>query len=220
MSLATYKDLCLDANDATLLGRFWADVLGLDFHSEDGPDTYLTGAGPQETVWINTVPEVRTVKSRVHLEVQVSVRGELTEVGAHVIDQHDGWAVLVDPEGNEFCAVLDESITHRQLVALTIDAADPQAQATWWQQVLGGQVSNPEEGHYVVGPIPGAPFSSLSFEQVPEPKTVKNRVHIDVRTESLGALVAAGATVLCPKGADPWTVLADPEGNEFCAFTE
>jgi hypothetical protein len=56
---------------------------------------------------------------------------------------------------------------------------------------------------------------------VPEPKTVKNRVHIDVATDDLDALVAHGATVLRAKGDDGlrWTILADPEGNEFCAFT-
>ena len=55
----------------------------------------------------------------------------------------------------------------------------------------------------------------------PEPKTVKNRVHIDVDTDDLDALVAHGATVLRAKGDGGlrWTVLADPDGNEFCAFT-
>ena len=51
---------------------------------------------------------------------------------------------------------------------------------------------------------------------VPEPKTVKNRVHWDVLTPSVAALVEAGATVLSEQPG--WTVLADPEGNEFCAF--
>lgn len=49
----------------------------------------------------------------------------------------------------------------------------------------------------------------------------KNRIHIDVTTEEVGPLVAAGATVLRPKGDGgiAWTVMADPAGNEFCAFT-
>ena len=54
---------------------------------------------------------------------------------------------------------------------------------------------------------------------VPEPKTVKQRVHIDVHCASVDELVALGATVLEPKTADRgWTVMADPEGGEFCAF--
>ena len=54
----------------------------------------------------------------------------------------------------------------------------------------------------------------------PEPKTVKNRIHWDVETDDVELLVERGATVL--RAADDelsWTVLADPEGNEFCAFT-
>ena len=60
------------------------------------------------------------------------------------------------------------------------------------------------------------------FCRVPEPKTAKNRLHIDVTTDDLDALVAHGATVLRAKGDGGigWTVLADPDGNEFCAFTD
>jgi glyoxalase superfamily protein len=56
---------------------------------------------------------------------------------------------------------------------------------------------------------------------VPEPKTVKNRIHLDVTTGSVDDLVAAGATVLRAKDDEiGWAVLADPDGNEFCAFTD
>jgi len=53
---------------------------------------------------------------------------------------------------------------------------------------------------------------------VPEPKTVKNRVHWDVFGD-VDRLVEAGARVLRERGGDiSWTVMADPEGNEFCVF--
>jgi hypothetical protein len=56
---------------------------------------------------------------------------------------------------------------------------------------------------------------------VAEPKTVENRVHWDVSVGDVRALVDAGATILRPQGGDiARTVLADPEGNEFCSFTE
>ena len=51
---------------------------------------------------------------------------------------------------------------------------------------------------------------------MPEPKTVKNRIHWDVQTDDLALLTDAGATVL--ETLPRWTVMADPEGNEFCAF--
>jgi predicted enzyme related to lactoylglutathione lyase len=64
------------------------------------------------------------------------------------------------------------------------------------------------------------PFEGISFVPVPEPKTAKNRIHIDVTTDDLDAVVSAGAAVLRRQDDEiGWTVLADPEGNEFCAFT-
>jgi hypothetical protein len=62
----------------------------------------------------------------------------------------------------------------------------------------------------------------MSFVPVPEPKTVKNRVHWDVKG-SVPALLEAGARMIRPATEDPepdrnWDVLADPEGNEFCVF--
>jgi hypothetical protein len=55
---------------------------------------------------------------------------------------------------------------------------------------------------------------------VPEPKSVKNRIHWDVTVPSVAPLVEAGARVLHePGNGIGWHVLADPEGNEFCAFT-
>jgi Glyoxalase-like domain len=58
------------------------------------------------------------------------------------------------------------------------------------------------------------------FSRVPEPKTVKNRIHWDVDTADARLLTDRGATVLRePDGDVRWTVLADPEGNELCAFT-
>ncbi|MFI5426219.1 VOC family protein [Aeromicrobium sp. UC242_57] len=70
--------------------------------------------------------------------------------------------------------------------------------------------------------IPGAPVESFDFCTVPEPKTVKNRLHWDVTLEpgaAVGDLVSVGATVLAePTEDDQWTVMADPEGNEFCVF--
>ena len=58
----------------------------------------------------------------------------------------------------------------------------------------------------------------ISICPVPEPKTVKNRVHVDVHTDSVDSLLALGARRAPGYGGDPWTVLLDPEGGEFCAF--
>ncbi len=59
----------------------------------------------------------------------------------------------------------------------------------------------------------------VDFSAVPEPKTGKNRMHLDVRADGIEELLAAGAKVLRePRGAAYWHVLADPAGNEFCVF--
>jgi Glyoxalase-like domain len=61
-------------------------------------------------------------------------------------------------------------------------------------------------------------MSPAAFNPAPEPKTVKNRMHIDV-TGDTAALLAAGATLVRARAGDiRWDVLADPEGNEFCCF--
>jgi predicted enzyme related to lactoylglutathione lyase len=85
--------------------------------------------------------------------------------------------------------------------------------------VLGAEVGQDEEQCWIEK-VPGAPFDGIVFGPVPEPKTVKNRVHIDVTTDDVEALVRHGATVLRAKGDDGlgWTILADPDGNEFCAM--
>jgi hypothetical protein len=221
VALAEFKDFCIDANDAAVLGHFWASALGLEYHAQDGGDAYLTGATKRETVWVNTVPEFKSVKHRVHLDVRGTV-GELLAIGATVTDAVSfPWTVMADPEHGEFC-VFDEPVdsTHRRLRNLVIDTADPSGLANWWTGVLGGTLRHDAEHRYVqVTDLPGVPFDSLDFVPVPEPKTIKNRLHIDVTCRSVGALIAAGAHLLRPQDeAVAWHVLVDPDGNEFCAF--
>ena len=110
---------------------------------------------------------------------------------------------------------------------ITFDSRDPFAQATWWAQVTGGSVGSddfpgdPEAG---VEPPEGVTAPRLLFEQVPEAKSVKNRVHVDLipdttREAEVARLIGLGATHVAdhirPDGSG-WVVLADPEGNEFC----
>jgi predicted enzyme related to lactoylglutathione lyase len=224
MALATYKDLCIDASDARRLGVFWAAALGRRVEEDGSEDVALRGAKPSQTVWINHVPEPKTVKNRVHLDVHTGDIADLIAAGATVVNDTDfRWVVLADPEGQEFCAFVRESPPEDLLYEIVVDCADPEAVARWWGQIFGVPVTSQDKGEWFsIEGIPGAPFGSFSFSEVPEPKTVKNRVHWDV-TGSTEALVAAGARLLRPATEDPepdrrWDVLADPEGNEFCAF--
>jgi catechol 2,3-dioxygenase-like lactoylglutathione lyase family enzyme len=225
MPVARFKDLCIDANDAAALGRFWAGVLGLAYVADDDGGCHLRGPTPQHTLWVNDVPEPKSVKHRVHLDVHTADLGELEALGARLLEPAGAgrsWSVLADPEGGEFCAFLRAEAPPQRLYEVGVDAADPPAIAGWWADAFGARLGAPEDqGFWWVDEIDGAPFESLVFASVPEPKTAKNRLHWDVSCPDVSALLDAGATLLRPPDQDiDWHVLADPEGNEFCAFVD
>ena len=220
MAIARFKDLCLDAGDVALLGQFWAAVLGLAWERQEGGDGVLRGATPGHTIWINRVPEPKAAKNRAHLDIYARSLAELEALGATVREPFPRWTVMADPEGGEFCAFVREEIPAGRLHALVVDCADPGALARWWGSVYGVEVTD-NGGWFTLADVPGMPIQTMDFVPVPESKTAKNRVHWDVTTPEPTALVAAGATLLREPGGDiGWWVLADPDGNEFCAFTE
>jgi hypothetical protein len=220
MAMARFKDLVLDAVDAQLLGRFWAQALRLDWHVQDNGDGWLSGPTPRHTIWINQVPEPITAKNRVRFDVYATSLAELEALGATVVESQSRWTVMADPEGTLFCAFLRDEVPPDRLHGLVVDSADPVAIATWWAGVFHAPVEISPQGWATVSEIPGIPMLTLDFNPVPEPKTVKNRVHWDVEVTDVGLLVDAGATLLRPQGSDlDWHVLADPQGNEFCAFS-
>jgi len=205
-----------------LLGRFWADTLSLELQEREDGMVLLTGSTPGGTVWLNRVPEPVTVKQRVHLDVHAAAVEDVLDRGATPVELESfRWKVLRDPEGGELCVFEREQVPERRLYEVVVDAADPAHLAQWWAELIGGNWSADEEhGWAGVEEIPGAPFDYLVFVPVPEPKTVKNRIHWDVDVPDVAHLVERGARVLrAPDGDVSWSVLADPEGNEFCAFT-
>ncbi|NUR91967.1 MAG: VOC family protein [Nonomuraea sp.] len=110
---------------------------------------------------------------------------------------------------------------------VAIDCADAYALARFWGEVTGRPLhpeSRPGDEETQVLLLPEGPM--LYFNQVPEPKTVKNRVHLCLRPdisreEEVERLLGLGATLVVdrtnPDGTG-WVVLADPEGNEFCVL--
>lgn len=110
-----------------------------------------------------------------------------------------------------------------RIAAVALDAHDIERVAAFWCQVLGWHVVEREEGGVAIGPADGA-WPRIDIFQVPESKTVKNRLHFDLRAEDRSTeeewerLEALGARRV-DVGQAPdvtWVVLADPEGNEFC----
>jgi Glyoxalase-like domain len=104
----------------------------------------------------------------------------------------------------------------------SVDARDPELLGRWWQQALRWVVVNEAPDEFEIRPAPDR-LPGLLFVSVPESKAVKNRLHLDFRPDDqeLGVdrLLELGATrVDIGQGEQPWVVLADPEGNEFCVL--
>jgi hypothetical protein len=219
MALASFKDLVIDAVDAPRLGAFWAPLLGLEAKPLDDGDLILSGPTPQHAIWVNEVAEPVTVKQRVHLDVHARDVDDVLALGATPVDLESfRWKVLRDPEGGELCVFERAEVPAYRLYEVAVDCHDHQRITTWWADVFGVAPQHGEEWSWIEG-VPGMPFEALVFAPVPEPKTVKNRIHWDVATDDLDLLIGAGAHVLRPQDDEiGWTVLADPEGNEFCAF--
>jgi catechol 2,3-dioxygenase-like lactoylglutathione lyase family enzyme len=101
---------------------------------------------------------------------------------------------------------------------LCLDAVDPHRLGEFWAPVLG--LHRDPAIAQAVTLAGSAPAQRVWVNLVDRPRTVKNRLHLDVYAASVDDLVAFGATVLAPAEETGlgWTVMADPEGGEFCAF--
>jgi predicted enzyme related to lactoylglutathione lyase len=111
---------------------------------------------------------------------------------------------------------------------LNIDSRDPKRIAEFWEAVLGWRRTHDDPDEVVLEPPAGTPedgvVPDILFARVPEEKTVKNRLHLDLRPDDQAAeverLEKLGARrVSVGQGEDvSWVVLADPDGNEFCVL--
>jgi hypothetical protein len=215
-----FKDLCVDVTDQPRMATFWASALGLEVEVLDNGAHRLGDDVAEHTLWVNRVPEPRTVKQRVHLDVVVREVADLLEGGASLVRELPRWTLLSDPEGGELCAFVrsPERLAPYRLLEIVVDAVDPGRIAAWWADRLGTAPRRGDDGSFWwLEPIAGLPVEWV-FQAVPEPKRVKNRIHWDVLGDTAG-LITAGAVLLRTRGDDlAWDVLADPEGNEFCVF--
>jgi predicted enzyme related to lactoylglutathione lyase len=236
--------LVLDANDPPKMARFWAAALGWEAEEEDGeigvcPAGYEYPDPVALAVLFEPVPEAKAGKNRVHLDLatesaehQAELVARLRSLGAQPVDIGQGdvpWAVLADPEGNEFC-VLEPRAVYRDtgpVAAVVIDSADPAALAGFWELASGwARVRSNDSLVAFRSPSGVGPY--IELEKVAGAKTVKNRMHLDVapyKDEDQAAAVKdlrqAGAVPADVGQGDDvsWVVLADPEGNEFCVLS-
>lgn len=115
-----------------------------------------------------------------------------------------------------------------RIQAVSVDSTDPRVPAAFWEQALGWRRTYEVDDEIVLEPAEGSPEDGVSpdllFLKVPEGKSVKNRLHLDLRPTDRDAEVARleglGATqVSVGQGPDvTWVVMADPDGNEFCVL--
>ncbi|MGB7053498.1 MAG: VOC family protein [Acidimicrobiales bacterium] len=110
----------------------------------------------------------------------------------------------------------------------TIDALDPAALAAFWSEVLGWRARTDSDGDVWVESQEddgGRGSTPLLFGADPEAKTVKNRIHLDLRPDDQAAEVerlrrlGAHQADIGQSGSESWVVMADPEGNEFCVLS-
>ena len=113
------------------------------------------------------------------------------------------------------------------LLTVVVDCRDPRRQAGFWAEALAYEVSQRNSDEFQVRD-PAGIGGSLYFMKVPEPKAGKNRLHLDLVTQGsmqaeVTRLVDAGAELVEVRqdptsldNPDTWTVMRDPEGNEFC----
>lgn len=220
-SSASLKDFCIDAIQPVPVAKFWAAAIGGEADIDEAGEA-LIRRGKDVDIWVNRVPEAKSVKNRVHFDVYARAAEDLVALGATVLTQEPEWVVMADVEGNEFCAFLDpelESDTPAKLFAVCTDSDKPVEIAQWWHGLVGGTITPGPDGtlRWLRG---AAGWGELiwKFVRVADERVVKNRWHWDVRADA-AELVHDGARAL--RGPDTdirWTVLTDPDGNEFCAF--
>ena len=124
-----------------------------------------------------------------------------------------------------------------RLTEIVVDCRDPSTLAAFWTAALDYHVVRAEDDQVEIAPWPEEPpdlaarvrqapaVPTIVFVSVPEGKTVKNRLHLDIRPldrpyeDEVRRLIDLGARRAdIGQGAVPWVVLSDPEGNEFCVL--
>lgn len=237
----------VDARDPMRLAGWWAGTLDW-WPGEMTPDeaTVVPPEGeagvPLVFCRVDDLDLTTTERQRLHLDLatasierqQAHVLGLIAD-GAEHADIGQGevpWNVLTDPEGNLFC-VLEPRQAYAgtgSVAALVQQAHDPARMASFWQAASGWDVvRQSEDAVSLRHPDHHGPY--LEFLRSDAVKRGKNRWHIDVaprpgadRDAEVDRLVSLGATYVdvgqgkAPPGEVTWTVLADPEGNEFCVL--
>lgn len=231
--------IVIDANNTSLLAEWWGRALDWNVVHEDGDESSVLPAPgrPGIELVFCPVPEPKEVWNRIHLDLasrsaehQAEIVARLESLGATRVelDVERPWVVLRDPEGNEFCVLehRDEYDGRGPIAAIVVHAHDPAKLGQFWQQAGSGELD--AAGGPVATLTLTTPGPLLEFVHGAPTKTTKNRLHLDVRpyaaddqAAEVSRLLNLGAlrTDVGQGNAVTWTVLSDPEGNEFCVLS-
>jgi hypothetical protein len=236
-----------DSADPATLARWWAAALGWELAYEGPEESSIEPPAGEPGIGLTfvPVPDKKLVQNRVHLDLRSATLAEqddsiqrLMATGALEADIGQGdvpWAVLADPEGNEFC-VLDPRPEYARtgtLAAIVVSSLDEAAMARFWSVASGMRLREDAEALDSWDLLPaGGAGPWLEFISTTQPHTVKNRLHLDVapfvdddqgaevvRLLEIGALRAEVGQSRAPEGLVNWVVLTDPENNEFCVLS-
>jgi predicted enzyme related to lactoylglutathione lyase len=232
-------ELCLDANDPTLLAEFWAVALGWRAYAADGDLMLVPTDGTPFVIVFEPVPEPKLGQNRIHLDLttvslddQRDTVAQLLELGGRHVDigqaPEETHLVLADPEGNELCVLAPGNrflAGTGRLGAINCDGT--RRVGVFWSEVLGWPlVWDEHEETAIRAPDGVGPLITWSGPPL-IPKVGKNRLHLDIappahvdQDAEVARLVALGArTVDIGQGDASWVVMADPDGNEFCVLS-
>jgi hypothetical protein len=241
------ESVTIDARDPAVVAEFWTKALGWDADVIDDDEIELIGPGKSAAARYPTIEVIRVDdpdagRDRVHLDLASASVGEqeawvkrLLWLGATHADvgqdPNSLFTVLADPEGNAFC-VLDPRREYGEpgsIASIVLAAHEASALRDVWVAATGWDLIRDEPDFVSLQRPDGAgPLFEIITRPTLEPRTAKNRIHIDVapgadedqgevvaRLEALGARrVDIGQAEGCS-----WVVMADPEDNELCVLS-
>ena len=227
---STLLALTCDAHNPRLLASFWSGVLGCEIVDETGGGTLLPGSPTQVGLRFVLSHSVKSGPNPVHLHLtstsldaqQETVVAALALGAVHIdVGQRpdEGFVVLADPEGNEFCVIEPGNGFLTGCGFLGEIACDGTRRVgLFWAAALGWPLVWDQDGETAVQSPDGG--TKVAWSGTTEPKSERNRQRLDLTTvgtelaDEIERLVALGAAEL--GSADGGAVtLADPDGNEF-----
>jgi predicted enzyme related to lactoylglutathione lyase len=234
------ENVVIATTNPEALAEFWSRLVGWPVVAEHGE---IDVRAPQSQGWpldlvFHPVDDAKVAQNRIHLDLASATSADQAEIierakdlGAKPVDigqRNVPWEVMADPEGNEFC-VLEPRVVYQDagpIAAIVVQSVDAEALSRFWRDATGWNLTAKPHGEFALR-APNGRGPWLEFLTGHPPKSVKDRLHLDVRPlagEDQEAEVArlrrSGArSIDIGQGDVPWEVMADPEGNEVCVLT-